>query len=87
LSSLLGVEGISKRFGSNDVLQDARFSVLSGEVLGLIGPNGAGKTTLFECIAGLMRADRGDVLFRDRPLPARRRKEALFYLPDAIRLT
>ena len=82
---LLSVQGISKRFGSNPVLSDVSFSVLDGEVLGLIGPNGAGKTTLFECLAGLMHADAGNVKFRDHSLPGPRRKEGLFYLPDAIR--
>ena len=54
-------------------------------MLGLIGPNGAGKTTLFECLAGLMHADAGEVKFRDNSVSSFRRKEALFYLPDAIR--
>lgn len=82
---LFSIEGISKRFGPNAVLRDVSFSVREGEVVGLIGPNGAGKTTLFECIAGLIHADAGDVRFRDRSLSAARRKNALFYLPDAIR--
>ena len=82
---LLSVEGLCKRFGSNAVLRDVSFSVLGGEVLGLIGPNGAGKTTLFECLAGLVHADAGEVKFRDRSLSPVRRKQALFYLPDAIR--
>jgi ABC-2 type transport system ATP-binding protein len=81
---LLSVEGISKRFGSNAVLTDVSFSVLDGEVLGLIGPNGAGKTTLFECLAGLAHADAGEVKFRDTYIASPRRKNALFYLPDAI---
>ena len=85
LNLLLSVQGISKRFGSNAVLKDVSLSVLDGEVLGLIGPNGAGKTTLFECLAGLAHADAGEVKFRERPIVAARRKEALFYLPDAIR--
>ena len=82
---LLSVEGISKRFGSIAVLKDVSFSVLDGEVLGLIGPNGAGKTTLFECLAGLTHADSGEVKFRERSIVPARRKEALFYLPDAIK--
>ncbi len=81
---LLTVEGISKRFRFHRALEDVSFSVRQGEVLGLIGPNGAGKTTLFECVAGLMHADGGKVMFRDQALPAARRKEALFYMPDAI---
>jgi ABC-type multidrug transport system ATPase subunit len=82
---LLKVSGISKRYGANAVLQDASFSVRAGEILGLIGPNGAGKTTLFECLAGLIPTDSGDVAFRGHGLETAQRKTSLFYLPDGIR--
>src|ERR1017187_3819764 len=82
---LLQAKGITKRYGTSIVLEDAGFTVLEGEVLGLIGPNGAGKTTLFECLAGLIPTDGGEVEFRGELLPAKGRKEALFYLPDGMR--
>ncbi len=82
---LLEARRISKRYGSNLVLEDVGFSVRSGEVLGLIGPNGSGKTTLFECLAGLIPSDSGEVQFQGDVLEPRRRKQALAYLPDAIR--
>jgi ABC-2 type transport system ATP-binding protein len=82
---LLCAKKISKRFGVNVALQDATFSVHSNEVLGLIGPNGSGKTTLFECLAGLIPTDAGEVEFEEKLLPPSHRKQALFYLPDGIR--
>jgi ABC-type multidrug transport system ATPase subunit len=82
---MLTAKGISKRFGANAVLQNASFSVRDHEVLGLIGPNGAGKTTLFECLAGLIPADAGEVAFRGQTLEPAQRKASLFYLPDGIR--
>src|SRR5207248_10123793 len=54
-------------------------------VLGLIGPNGSGKTTLFECLAGLIPTDAGEVEFEEKLLAPSHRKQALFYLPDRIR--
>src|ERR1700716_2104310 len=84
MNQLLTVEGITKNFKARRVLEEVSFSVRPGEVLGLIGPNGSGKTTLFECLAGLMRADTGTVKSGDKTLPPKHRKDALFYLPDAI---
>jgi ABC-type multidrug transport system ATPase subunit len=84
VNDLLTIKSITKSFSKRRVLEDVNFSVRGGEVLGLIGPNGSGKTTLLECIAGLLPADAGTVNFNERVLPRARRKEALFYLPDAI---
>jgi ABC-2 type transport system ATP-binding protein len=78
------VHGIVKVFGDQQVLADVSFDVASGEILGLIGPNGAGKTTLLECIAGLAPTDGGEVRWRGTSLPPQRRKERLFYVPEAI---
>jgi len=82
--TLLTTDGVSKRFGDIWALQGVGFSLRRGEVLGLIGPNGSGKTTLLECVAGLLPPNAGSVKFRGKPLPYRRRKDALFYLPDGI---
>ena len=68
---MLKASNITKRFGSSTVPDQVSFSVPEGEVPGLIGPNGAGRTTLFECLAGLLTADAGEVVFRDgAALPA-----------------
>ena len=84
VDALMTVRGIGKVFGDQQVLADVSFEVTSGEILGLIGPNGAGKTTLLECIAGLLPADAGEVRWRGSSIPPARRKERLFYMPEAI---
>jgi ABC-type multidrug transport system ATPase subunit len=84
VNELLTVDGVSKRFKKRLVLKDVSFRARAGEVLGLIGPNGAGKTTLFECLAGLMPANAGTVKYLERVIAPPRRKDVLFYLPDAI---
>ncbi|MFO1061349.1 MAG: branched-chain amino acid ABC transporter ATP-binding protein/permease [Dongiaceae bacterium] len=60
---LLGVEGLSRRFGGLKALDDVSLSVRDGEILGIIGPNGAGKTTLFNLVAGTFRPSAGQVSF------------------------
>jgi ABC-2 type transport system ATP-binding protein len=81
---LLEVEGLSKNFGRIAALSGVGFRVLRGEVLGLIGPNGAGKSTLFECLAGVLPADRGALRVDGRPVHTRERSSLLFYIPDGI---
>lgn len=60
---LLEINGVSKRFGGLQALDDVSFSIEEGKISSLIGPNGAGKTTLFNIIAGALRPDSGRILF------------------------
>jgi branched-chain amino acid transport system ATP-binding protein len=66
--SLLESTGITKRFSGISALDDVSISVEAGEPVGLIGPNGAGKTTFFNCLLGLLRSDRGRVVFNGRDI-------------------
>ena len=59
---LLLAEGISKRFGATQALDDVTVAFAAGEVHALMGENGAGKSTLGKAVAGLHRADSGRVL-------------------------
>ena len=59
--SLLGVQGVTKRFGGITANRGITFDVAPGELVGIIGPNGAGKSTLFECISGFYAPDAGEV--------------------------
>jgi ABC-2 type transport system ATP-binding protein len=81
---LFEVRGLSKRFGRFPALTDVSFQVRAGEILGLIGPNGAGKSTLFECVAGVLPCDSGEVRKDGRAMEGRDRSELLFYVPDGI---
>jgi branched-chain amino acid transport system ATP-binding protein len=65
---LLGVTGLSLRFGGIVALDGVSFEVPRGQICGLIGPNGAGKTTLFNCLSRLYEPDSGTVVFDGRNL-------------------
>jgi ABC-2 type transport system ATP-binding protein len=75
---------ISRRFGNVTALSDVSFTACPGEILGLVGPNGAGKTTLLEILSGLLAADTGSVSWDGTELPPGRRKQVMFYVPEAI---
>jgi ABC-type multidrug transport system ATPase subunit len=82
---LVEVAGLAKTYGEEVALADISFHIGAGEVVGIIGPNGAGKTTLLETLVGLRPADAGVVCCHGHPLPATRRRDAMFYVPDGIR--
>jgi branched-chain amino acid transport system ATP-binding protein len=63
---ILEVHDVSKSFGGLRALDGVSLQLRRGEVLGLIGPNGAGKTTLFNIVAGMYRADSGNVRLNGR---------------------
>ena len=55
------IKQVRKRFGSLRALGGISLEIPQGEFFGLLGPNGAGKTTLISILAGLARADSGEL--------------------------
>ena len=64
--SALEVRGLACSRGAAALFRDVSFGVMPGEWLALRGPNGSGKTTLLRCVAGLTRADAGEVRWDGR---------------------
>jgi putative ABC transport system ATP-binding protein len=58
---MLLITKLSKRFGATPVFHDVDLKVAPGEFVALLGESGVGKSTLLNCIAGLDRADSGQV--------------------------
>jgi heme exporter protein A len=54
------------------LFRDVEFEVAGGDWIAVRGPNGSGKTTLLRCVAGLTRADRGEVVWDGQPALADR---------------
>jgi ATPase subunit of ABC transporter with duplicated ATPase domains len=52
-------EGVSKRYGDKQVLEDVALDVQRGDRLAIIGPNGIGKSTLLKILMGKLQADAG----------------------------
>ncbi|MGB0505118.1 MAG: energy-dependent translational throttle protein EttA [Pikeienuella sp.] len=64
-SKVIEVEGISKAYGDNLLVNDLSFSLPPGGIVGVIGPNGAGKSTLFRMLTGQETPDSGEITFGD----------------------
>ncbi|WP_443050679.1 ectoine/hydroxyectoine ABC transporter ATP-binding protein EhuA [Streptomyces sp. NBC_00286] len=60
-SELIRFDKVTKRFGSNVVLDNLDFSVDSGKHVTLIGPSGSGKTTILRLLMTLLKADEGTI--------------------------
>lgn len=58
---IVQLNGVSKSFGSENVLRDAAFQINPTEKVGLIGANGSGKTTLLKIIGAVYEPDEGIV--------------------------
>jgi len=54
--------------GVEPILKDISFSLKKGESLGVLGPNGGGKSTLMKIIAGLLKAESGEIYFNEKPI-------------------
>jgi branched-chain amino acid transport system ATP-binding protein len=71
-ASYLTISGVNKRFGGLQALRDCSFSIGAGKIICLVGPNGAGKTTVFNAITGFLKADSGEVSFKEHRLTGKR---------------
>jgi ATP-binding cassette subfamily F protein 3 len=61
---IVQLNGVSKSFGSQNVLQDLSFQINPSEKIGLIGANGSGKTTLLKIIGRVYEPDDGVVIHK-----------------------
>jgi ABC-type sulfate/molybdate transport systems ATPase subunit len=76
---ILSAEGVSKRYGEQEVLRDCSLSVKAGECVLLRGPSGGGKSTLLRILALLEAADRGRVNHGERSWDVSRLPEVSAY--------
>ena len=67
-STILAGEGLSKKYGSLEVVKGVSISVDAGEFVCLVGKSGCGKTTLLSLLSGLERPTQGDVLLNGKKI-------------------
>jgi ATP-binding cassette ChvD family protein len=60
-SNVIDIQGLSKAYGDELLIDDLNFKLPPGGIVGVIGPNGAGKTTLFRMLTGQEKPDAGTI--------------------------
>jgi ABC-2 type transport system ATP-binding protein len=80
----ISVQGVTKRFGENPVLDNVSLVFSAGLMHGVIGPEGAGKTTLLRILLGLLKPTEGTVLYARGGLPVafEEVRPAVAYMPQ-----
>ncbi len=79
MEPLIKIENLAVSYDKLRVLKNVNLEIFENDFLGVIGPNGGGKTTLLKAILGLLKPEKGSILFRD---DLRGRKKPFGYLPQ-----
>ena len=83
----VSLHGVSKAFGTAEVLHDINLDIRDGEFVVFVGPSGCGKSTLLRLIAGLEKVSGGEISIGGRrvnDLPPPDRKIAMVFQSYAL---
>lgn len=86
--SVLEVRNVTVQRGGRAIVDGVSARLEAGMFVALIGANGAGKSTLLNCLAGLLKPERGDVTLDDKPVLTIDRRDLArrrAYLPQSLR--
>ncbi|MFI5839532.1 ABC transporter ATP-binding protein [Catenuloplanes sp. NPDC051500] len=62
--AILSARGLVKSYGASPAMRGVTFDIAAGEIVAVTGPSGCGKSTLLHCLAGILRPDAGEVVYR-----------------------
>ncbi len=62
MDTVISIKNLTKSYGSAKAIDNLNMDITQGEFFGFLGPNGAGKTTTIRILAGIIKADKGEVL-------------------------
>lgn len=65
---MIEVKNLEFSYGKIQALRGINFTLSDGEIMAIIGANGAGKSTLMKCIMGLLKYQKGEILYNEKKL-------------------
>lgn len=75
MTQILEINGLNKRYGSIQAVNNLNLSIKKGSVFGLLGPNGSGKTTTLAMLLGVVKPQSGSFTWFGKPASADARKK------------
>lgn len=88
MKNIVEIQGLQKKFGKFEALQDVSFTVKPGEVVGFIGPNGAGKSTTIRILLGILKrsAGKAEIFGKDVWQESTAIHQSISYVPGDVAL-
>ena len=91
MSKILELLGAEFSYNGKDkIFEDINFTLEDKDVLCILGPNGTGKSTLIKCINGLLKLNKGNILFQNNDIKTMSKVELakiMGYVPQTHRST
>lgn len=87
---MLEINNLSVSYGVISAIKELNISIEQGQIVSLIGANGAGKTTLLKTISGLIKQQKGTIIFKEedisKTLASDLPKKGLVHVPEGRRI-
>ena len=87
---MLTLRSLQTSYGPIKALRGIDVEVRSGEIVCLLGSNGAGKTTTLMTVSGILRPDKGDIIFEGESLtampPSEIVRKGICHVPEGRRI-
>lgn len=86
MEEVIRINGITKEYDGNVVVDDLSFSLQKGHILAFLGPNGAGKSTTINMISSLVGQDNGSILYKGEDIKKcmKRFKKEIGVVPQSL---
>lgn len=83
---MLELKSVNAGYGEKVVLKDISLTVNKSEIIGLVGPNGSGKSTVLKSIFGIVKVNKGEILYKGQAIqnrkPSENSKDGVCYIPQ-----
>jgi len=83
---MLELKNIEAGYNKKPVLNNVSMNLRKGEIVALIGPNGAGKSTVIKTVIGIVKARKGEIIYKGNPIngnnPVGNIKQGIVYVPQ-----